>query len=54
LKDLDAMRPTHSARFKGLEEILKKLRFLGQALRRFNEDNGFFLSSGIMMIGWAL
>jgi hypothetical protein len=34
-------------RLKQLKKILKNLRLLWQALRKFNDDNGFFLSSGI-------
>jgi membrane protein len=44
---LDAMKRTHSMRFKWLIEILKNLGLLWQALKKFNDDNGFFLSSGI-------
>ena len=33
--------------FKGLNKFLKNLGFLWQALKKFSEDNGFFLSSGI-------
>ena len=45
--DLDAMKRTHSMRFKRLKKILKNFGLLWQALRKFNDDNGFFLSSGI-------
>ena len=34
-------------RFKRLKEILKSFGLLWQALGKFNDDNGFFLSSGI-------
>ena len=34
-------------RFKRLTKTLKNFGLLWQALRKFNEDNGFFLSSGI-------
>ncbi len=34
-------------RFKRLEKILKNFGLLWQALKKFNGDNGFFLSSGI-------
>ena len=44
---LDAMKQTHSMRFKRLKKILKNFGLLWQALRKFNDDNGFFLSSGI-------
>ncbi len=45
--DLDALKRTHSMRFKRLKKILKSFGLLWQALRKFNDDNGFFLSSGI-------
>ena len=41
------MKRTHSMRFKRLKKILKNFGFLRQALRKFNDDNGLFLSSGI-------
>ena len=41
------MKPTHSMRFKRLKKVLKNFGLLWQALRKFNDDNGFFLSSGI-------
>ena len=41
------MKRTHSMRFKGLKKILKNFGLLWQALKKFNNDNGFFLSSGI-------
>ena len=34
-------------RFKGLIKVRKDLGLLWQALKKFNDDNGFFLSSGI-------
>jgi membrane protein len=34
-------------RFKRLKKIFKNFGLLWQALRKFNDDNGFFLSSGI-------
>ena len=34
-------------RFKRLKKALKNFGLLWQALRKFNDDNGFFLSSGI-------
>ena len=43
----DAMKRTHSMRFKLLKKILKNFGLLSQALSKFNDDNGFFLSSGI-------
>jgi uncharacterized BrkB/YihY/UPF0761 family membrane protein len=47
LGDLGAMKRTHSMRFKQLKKILKNFGLLWQALGKFNDDNGFFLSSGI-------
>ena len=41
------MKRAHSIRFKRLKKILKDFGLLWQALRKFNDDNGFFLSSGI-------
>src|SRR3989304_106627 len=41
------MERTHSMRFKQLKEVRKNFGLLWQALRKFNDDNGFFLSSGI-------
>jgi uncharacterized BrkB/YihY/UPF0761 family membrane protein len=41
------MKTTHSMRFKRLKKVLKNFGLLWQALRKFNDDNGFFLSSGI-------
>lgn len=34
-------------KFKRLKRVLKDFGLLWQALRKFNDDNGFFLSSGI-------
>jgi len=34
-------------RFKRLKKILKNFGLLWQALKKFNDDNGFFLSAGI-------
>src|SRR5512135_2849272 len=34
-------------KFKRLQRVLKDFGLLWQALRKFNDDNGFFLSSGI-------
>ena len=34
-------------KFKGLKKVRKDLGLLWQALKKFNEDNGFFLSSGV-------
>jgi membrane protein len=34
-------------KFKRLKKILKNFGLLWQALKKFNDDNGFFLSSGI-------
>lgn len=45
--NLDAMKRTHSMRFKRLKKFLKDFGLLWQALRKFNADNGFFLSSGV-------
>jgi membrane protein len=41
------MKRILSMRFKRLKKILKNFGLLWQALRKFNDDNGFFLSSGI-------
>jgi membrane protein len=41
------MKWTHSTRFKRLKKFLKDFGLLWQALKKFNDDNGFFLSSGI-------
>ena len=38
---------THAMRPKRPNKILKNFALLWQALRKFNDDNGFFLSSGI-------
>jgi len=45
--DLEPMKRTHSMRFKRLKRALKDFGLLWPALRKFNDDNGFFLSSGI-------
>ncbi|MGC1404851.1 MAG: YihY/virulence factor BrkB family protein [Thermodesulfobacteriota bacterium] len=34
-------------KFKGLKKVRKDFGLLWQALKKFNEDNGFFLSSGV-------
>jgi membrane protein len=44
---LDAMTQTHSMRCRQLAKIFQNFRLLWQALKKFNDDNGFFLSSGI-------
>lgn len=41
------MKGIHSVSFQGLNRILKKFGLLWPALKKFNGDNGFFLSSGI-------
>jgi uncharacterized BrkB/YihY/UPF0761 family membrane protein len=41
------MKPAHSVTFKGLKIVRKDLSLLWQAIKKFNDDNGFFLSSGI-------
>ena len=41
------MKRIHSIRFERLKKFLKNFGLLWQALRKFNDDNGFFLSSGI-------
>ena len=41
------MKRTHSMRFKRLKKILKKFGLLWQALGKFKDDNGSFLSSEI-------
>jgi len=41
------MRRIHSMRFKRLKKVRKDFGLLWQALKKFNDDNGFFLSSGI-------
>ena len=41
------MKRTHSIRSKQIKKILKNFGLLWQALRKFNDDRGFFLSSGI-------
>jgi membrane protein len=41
------MKRTYSMRFERVKKFLKNFGLLWQALRKFNDDNGFFLSSGI-------
>ena len=41
------MKKTQEMPFKRLRKILRKFGLLWQALKKFNDDNGFFLSSGI-------
>jgi len=41
------MKRAHSGRFIRLDRTLKKFRLLWRALRKFNDDNGFFISSGL-------
>jgi membrane protein len=41
------MKRIYSTRFKRLKKILRNFGLLWQALRKFNDDNGFFLSSGV-------
>ncbi len=41
------MKRTHPMRFKRLKKFFKNFGLLWQALRKFNDDNGFFLASGI-------
>ena len=41
------MESTYSMKFKGLQKVCKDFGFLWQALKKFNDDNGFFLSSGV-------
>jgi membrane protein len=41
------MKQTNSIRFKQYKKNFKNFGLLWQALRKFNDDNGFFLSSGI-------
>lgn len=41
------MKRTHSMRIKRLKKILKNFGLLWQALIKFNDDDGFFLASGI-------
>lgn len=45
--NLDALKRTHSMRFKRVKKNLKYFALLWQALKKFNDDNGFFLSAGI-------
>jgi YihY family inner membrane protein len=47
LGGLDATKRIHSMRFKQFKKILKNSSFIWEALKKFNRDNGFFLSSGI-------
>jgi membrane protein len=42
-----AIKQIHLVRFKQLKVILGKFSLFWQALKKFNGDNGFFLSSGI-------
>lgn len=44
---LDARKQTYLMRFKQHKKILKNLGLLWEAFKKFNDDNGFFLSSGI-------
>ena len=44
---LDGMKRVHPMKLKRPKQVLKNLDLLWQALRKFNDDNGFFLSSGI-------
>jgi membrane protein len=41
------MKRTHVTRSKGFIKVRKDLGLLWQALKKFNDDNGFFLTSGI-------
>ena len=41
------MKQTHVMRFKGFIKVRKVSGLLWLALKKFNRDNGFFLSSGI-------
>ncbi len=41
------MKRTNSIRFEKPQKIRKNFALLWQTLRKFNDDNGFFLSSGI-------
>lgn len=41
------MEQTHPMKFKGPKKIFKNFAHLWPALRKFNDDNGFFLSAGI-------
>lgn len=43
----EAMQQIHSMRFKRLQKFLRDFHLLWPALKKFNADNGFFLSSGI-------
>lgn len=44
---IDTRRKERSIRFKRLKKFLKSFGLLWQALKKFDGDNGFFLSSGI-------
>ena len=41
------MKRTHSGSFKRLDRTLRKFGLLWRAVKKFNDDNGFFLSSGM-------
>lgn len=41
------MKRTYSVRFKRLSKILKDFGLFWRAVKKFNDDNGFFLASGI-------
>ena len=41
------MKRIHSMKFKRFKTVLKNFGLLWHALKKFNDDNGFFLSSGI-------
>jgi membrane protein len=45
--DFAATKGIHSVSFKRLHKILRNFGYLWPALKKFNTDNGFFLSSGI-------
>jgi membrane protein len=45
--NLESLIRTQPMQFKGLKRTLKDFGLLWQALKKFNKDNGFFLSSGI-------
>jgi membrane protein len=47
LGNLDGMKRSQSMRFKRPTRTLKNFGLLWPALKKFNGDNGFFLSSGI-------
>lgn len=44
---IGTIKQIHFVRLKQLNVILRKFSLLFQALKKFNRDNGFFLSSGI-------